>query len=217
MQRKINILIVDDHPMLRQGMVRVLEQEAGFKVLGEASDGIEAIEKTKQLRPDVVLMDINMPRFNGLQATLRLQQEAPTVKVLMITVSEKDEDLLTAVKFGARGYLLKDSDPQDVVAAIYRVAEGEAVFASQMAAKLLEEWKAERPSAAGDEAVSGLSTRETEVLTLVAKGSSNREIGATLFITENTVRTHLKNILEKLHVKNRSQAAAYAARFGITG
>jgi DNA-binding NarL/FixJ family response regulator len=214
-QRQIRVLIVDDHPVLRHGMAAVLRQEPGFNIVGEAADGSEALAKARELRPEVVLMDINMPRTNGLQAALRLQSEMPTAKVLMITVSEKDEDLMRAVKFGARGYLLKDSDPRDIVNAIHRVADGEAVFPPQMAARLLEEWKGGNDARPAPNEASELSAREAEVLALVSKGASNREIGGTLFISENTVRTHLKNILEKLHVKNRSEAAAYAARLGL--
>ncbi|MBI2918421.1 MAG: response regulator transcription factor [Chloroflexi bacterium] len=210
----IRVLLVDDHALFRQGIASVLRGLPGYNVVGQASDGIEGVQRAKELSPDVVLMDVNMPRCGGLEATLRLSREVPTARVLILSVSEKDEDLFAAIKFGARGYLLKGSGPQEVLQAVERVAAGEAVFSPAMAVKMLDEFKRREPLPSGPETVE-LSPREMEVLGLLAAGASNREIASTLVLSENTVKTHLKNILEKLQFKNRSQAAAYAARLGL--
>ncbi|MEK7848256.1 MAG: response regulator transcription factor [Chloroflexota bacterium] len=212
----IRVLLVDDHVLFRRGIASVFQGQPDYLLVGEAGDGLEAVEKALALAPDVVLMDINMPRCNGLEATLHLNARVPAARVLMLTVSEKEADLFSAIRFGARGYLLKDTQPQEVLQAVARVAVGEAVLSPAMAAKLLEEFKGGATAPAPAEAVPEVSPRETEVLRLVAGGASNREIAAALSISENTVRTHLKNILEKLHLKNRSQAAAHAARLGLT-
>lgn len=210
------MLLVDDHALFRRGIASVFQGRPGYELVGEAADGLEAVEKAKAVAPHVVLMDINMPRCGGLEATLRLSQELPDARVLILTVSEKEEDLFAAIKFGARGYLLKEAGPQEVLQAVSRVAAGEAVFSPAMAAKMLEEFRRrEPPPPAGPEAAVELTPRETEVLRLLAAGASNREIAAALVVSENTVKTHLKNILDKLQFKNRSQAAAYAARLGL--
>ncbi len=213
--RRIRVLLVDDHALFRQGIASVLQAHQEYEVVGQASDGLEGVAQAKALAPQVILMDVNMPRCGGLEATLRLSRELPTARVLILTVSEKEEDLFAAIKFGARGYLLKDAGPQDVLQAVARVAAGEAVFSPAMAIKMLEEFKRREPPASGPGTVVELTARETEVLHLLAGGASNREIAASLVLSENTVKTHLKNILEKLHLKNRSQAAAYAARLGL--
>lgn len=212
----IRVLLVDDHVLFRRGIASVFHGQPDYLLVGEAGDGLEAVEKALALAPDVVLMDINMPRCNGLEATLHFNTQVPAVRVLMLTVSEKEADLFSAIRFGARGYLLKDAQPQEVLQAVGRVAAGEAVFSPAMAAKLLEEFKGGADPPAPAAAVPEVSPRENEVLRLVAGGASNREIAAALSISENTVRTHLKSILEKLHLKNRSQAAAHAARLGLT-
>lgn len=213
----IRVLVADDHPLLRDTVTEVLGMDAGITVAGQASNGREAVDMARTLRPDVVLMDVNMPGWGGLEAALRLQQEAPAIRVLMFTVSERDEDLFTAIKFGARGYLLKSAAPQEVRDAVRRVAAGEAVFSPAMAVKLLDEFKRlDSGRTVQPMMETPLSPREREVLGLLSIGSSNREIADRLFISENTVRTHLKNILEKLHLKNRGHAAAYAVRLGVT-
>ncbi|UCG10715.1 MAG: response regulator transcription factor [Dehalococcoidia bacterium] len=214
----VRVLIVDDHSLFRRGIASVLSNEKSLKVVGEAADGLEAIEKAEQIVPDVVLMDLSMPRCSGLEAIQAIQTEMPQVNVLVLTVSETEADLLAAVKYGARGYLLKKAEPEELIHAIIHIAQGEVIISPLMAAKLLTEFKAlsagvkKGPSR---EAEADLSPREDEVLRQIAQGATNREIADALFISENTVKTHLKSIMEKLHLANRSQAAAYAAKKGL--
>ncbi len=214
----IKVLVVDDHTLFRRGIAAVLANQEGMEVAGEASDGLEAIEKTREITPDVVLMDLNMPRCSGLEAIQALQAEMPQVNVLVLTVSEMEADLFAAMKFGARGYLLKKAEPEELVHAIIHIAQGGAIVSPLMATKLLTEFKdlsagAERKPV--EKANADLSPREGEVLRLVAQGATNKEIGDSLFIAENTVKTHLRSIMEKLHLANRSQAAAYAVKRGL--
>ncbi|MFC2071424.1 response regulator [Chloroflexota bacterium] len=214
----IKVLVVDDHTLFRRGITAVLANQEGLEVVGEASDGLEAIEKTREITPDVILMDLNMPRCSGLEAIQALQAEMPQVNVLVLTVSEMEADLFAAMKFGARGYLLKKAEPEELVHAIIHIAQGGAIVSPLMATKLLTEFKdlstgMEREPVENTNA--DLSPREEEVLRLVAQGATNKEIGDSLFIAENTVKTHLRSIMEKLHLANRSQAAAYAVKRGL--
>ena len=214
----IKVLIVDDHSLFRRGIADVLACRDDLEVVGEATDGLDGIEKARRLHPDVILMDLNMPRCSGLEATQALQAEMPRTNVLVLTVSEMEEDLFASVKYGAKGYLLKKAEPEELVQAIYHVAHGESIVSPLMATKLLSEFQdltAATVQKAAYKAGAELSPREGEVLELVAKGATNREIGETLFISENTVKTHLQNIMEKLHLANRSQAAAYAIQKGL--
>jgi len=214
----VRVLIVDDHSLFRRGIASVLSNEKSLKVVGEAVDGLEAIEKTKQIAPDVILMDLSMPRCSGLEAIQAIQTEMPQINILVLTVSEMEADLLAAVKYGARGYLLKKAEPEELIHAITHIAQGGVIISPLMAAKLLTEFKElsagvkKKPS---EKAEADLSPREDEVLRLVAQGATNREIADSLFISENTVKTHLKNIMEKLHLANRSQATAYAVKKGL--
>ncbi len=214
----VKVLVVDDHTLFRRGIAAVLTNQENLEVVGEALDGLEAIEKTKEIAPDVVLMDLNMPRCSGLEAIQALQTEMPQVNVLVLTVSDKEADLFAAMKFGARGYILKNTEPDELIHAIFHIAQGGVIVSPLMATKLLTEFKdlsagVERESIPGAEA--DLSPREGEVLQLVAQGASNKKIANSLFISENTVKTHLRNIMEKLHLVNRSQAAAYAVQRGL--
>jgi RNA polymerase sigma factor (sigma-70 family) len=214
----IKVLLVDDHTLFRRGIAAVLANEEGMEVVGEATDGLEAIEKAKEIAPDVILMDLNMPRCSGLEAIQALQAEMPQVNILVLTVSEMEADLFAAVKFGATGYLLKKAEPEELVHAIISIAQGGVIVSPLMATKLLTEFKdlsagVERKPV--EEANANLSPREGEVLQLVAQGATNKEIAESLFISENTVKTHLKSIMEKLHLANRSQAAAYAVKRGL--
>ncbi|MFC1932538.1 response regulator [Chloroflexota bacterium] len=214
----IKVLVVDDHTLFRRGIAAVLANQEDLKVVGEAVDGLEAIEKAKELTPDVILMDLNMPRCSGLEAIQALQAAMPQVNVLVLTVSETEADLFAAVKFGARGYLLKKAEPEELIHAIINIARGGVIVSPLMASKLLTEFKdltagVERESV--EQIDADLSPREGEVLHLVSQGATNKEIADTLFISENTVKTHLKSIMEKLHLANRSQAAAYAVKKGL--
>ncbi len=214
----VKVLVVDDHTLFRRGIVAVLANEESLQVVGEASDGLEAIEKAKETAPDVILMDLNMPRCSGLEATQALQTEMPQVNVLVLTVSEMEADLFAAVKFGARGYILKKAEPEELIYAILHIARGGVIVSPLMATKLLTEFKDLRAGVEREfaqEADAAISPREGEVLQLVAQGATNKEIADSLFISENTVKTHLKNIMEKLHLANRSQAAAYAVKRGL--
>jgi len=214
----IKVLVVDDHALFRRGIAAVLAGEEGLEVVGEAVDGLEAIEKAREIAPDVTLMDLNMPRCSGLEAIQALQTEMPQINVLVLTVSEEETDLFASVKFGARGYLLKNTEPEELVHAIFHIAQGGVIVSPLMATKLLTEFKELTAGAEREpigEANSDLSPREGEVLQLVAQGATNKEIADALFIAENTVKTHLKSIMEKLHLANRSQAAAYAIKKGL--
>lgn len=214
----IKVLIVDDHTLFRRGINAVLANQGNLKVVGEAADGLEALEKAEQFSPDVILMDLNMPRCTGLEATQALQTKMPHINILVLTVSDNEADLFSAIKFGARGYILKNTEPEDLIHAIVNIANGGVIVSPIMAAKLLTEFKdhsQENRQKLAAEEEADLSPREDEVLRLVAQGATNREIADSLFISENTVKTHLRNIMDKLHLANRSQAAAYAVQKGL--
>jgi DNA-binding NarL/FixJ family response regulator len=216
--KPVRVLVVDDHALFRRGIVTVLTNQANIKVVGEATNGLEAIEKAAELVPDVIVMDLNMPQCSGLEATQALQTKMPHLNILVLTVSENEADLFSAIKFGATGYMLKNTEPEELVQGIYHIANGGVIISPSMAAKLLTEFKdsttdAQARVTADEEA--NLSPREDEVLRLVSQGATNREIADSLFISENTVKTHLRNIMDKLHLANRSQAAAYAVKRGL--
>ncbi len=207
----IKILVVDDHPLIRRGLSAVIENVQGMTIVGEAMDGLQAIRRTRDLAPDVVLMDILMPTMNGVEATAILVRNHPGLKVVMLTISDKEEDLYSAIKAGASGYLLKDVRPNDLVEAIGQVVQGGAIITQNLAPRLLDDLLEERADST-PASLTALTTREKEVLELVSSGLTNREIAAKLFVSENTVKTHLRNIMDKYHFKNRAQAAAYIAR-----
>ena len=210
----IRVMICDDHALFRRGLVMVLESEDGVEVVGEAEDGDEAIRKATELAPDVVLMDVRMPRVSGIEATRAIAEVVPTTKILMLTVSDEEEDLYDAIKAGANGYLLKEISIEEVATAIRTVVSGQSLISPSMASKLLSEFtnlakKADERQAAP---MPRLTERELEVLKLVAQGMSNREIAGELFISENTVKNHVRNVLEKLHLHSRMEAVVYAVR-----
>lgn len=207
----IKILIVDDHPLIRRGLSAVIAEAEGMTIVGEAVDGLQAIKRARDLAPDVVLMDIFMPTMNGVEATAIMVRNHPWIKVMMLTISDKEEDLYSAIKAGASGYLLKNVRPAELVDAINQVVQGGAIITPNLAPRLLDELREERADA-GSASPTALTTRERDVLELVSAGLSNREIAAKLFVSENTVKTHLRNIMDKYHFKNRAQAAAYIAR-----
>lgn len=209
---KPKILVVDDQPLLRHAVIDVLGLQENAVVVGEAENGAEALGKARELSPDVIVMDLEMPIMNGLEATAKLQAEFPDINILIFTVSEKQSNLFSAMRAGARGYILKNAVPEEMLRAVSHVADGGVIVSPDMPTKLLEELAqhVEVPNDASKMDI--LSQRETEVLRLVGKGSSNKEIASALFISENTVKTHMRHIMDKLHLTNRSQAAAYSAR-----
>jgi DNA-binding NarL/FixJ family response regulator len=214
----IRILLVDDHSLFRMGIAALLSAEPGFEVVGEAADGQEAIARARHLMPDVILMDLSMPDMDGLEATRRLKEEMPYVRIVILTVSDDARDLFEAVKSGAHGYLLKKIEPQALFETLRGVARGEAAISPEMGMKLLTEFAnlaGRVPESLGPYAT--LSPRETEVLDLITHGKANKEIAAALAIAESTVKNHMRNILEKLHLENRVQAAAFALRRRTSG
>ena len=210
----MNVLIVDDHALFRDGVASLLKAW-GMGVAGQAGDGLEALEQARLLRPDLILMDIKMPRCNGLEATRLIKAEMPDTKIVMVTVSDEEEDLFEAIKSGAQGYVLKNMSGEEFGRVLIDIAAGEAPLSRGLAAKILTEFaRLAEPIARGSEKEE-LSERELEVLQLVAGGATNKEIAARLFISENTVNYHMKNILAKLHLRNRAQAVAYALQSGL--
>jgi len=215
-KQPIRVLVVDDHLLFRRGVLAALASRPHIEVVGEAGDGEEAIQLARQTQPDVILMDIAMPVCSGLEATRQIKRELPRIKIIMLTVSEEDEALFEAVRAGAEGYLLKDLKVNQLFEAIESVVRGEAPLSGAIAAKLLREFQRSIPShAAPSELTETLSERELEILTLVGQGLSNREIADRLYISESTVKNHLRTILDKLHLRNRIQAAIYASRIGL--
>jgi DNA-binding NarL/FixJ family response regulator len=210
----IRVLIADDQALFRRGLYVVLGTEDHIEVVAEAENGEEAIQKAQELAPDVVLMDVRMPRVNGIEAARTIRAEVPTAKILMLTVSDEEEDLFEAVKAGANGYLLKEISVEEVAEAIRAVMQGQSLISPSMASKLLSEFNAmsKRAEEKQQFPAPALTSRELEVLKLVAKGMSNREIADELYISENTVKNHVRNILEKLHLHSRMEAVIYAVR-----
>lgn len=208
----VRVLIVDDQELFRRGLMMVLGLEGGIEIVGEAADGDQGVELAAQTAPDVVLLDIRMPRRTGLEACSSIKTAVPSAKIIMLTVSDEEADLYDAVKSGASGYLLKDSSVEEVAQAVRVVADGQSLISPSMAVKLIDEFKQmsrpERENGAGFK----LTERELEVLRLVAKGLNNREIAKQLFISENTVKNHVRNILEKLQLHSRMEAVMYAVR-----
>lgn len=193
-----------------------MAERQDITVVGEASDGVEAVEIAKQTQPDIILMDVNMPSQGGLETVKLVKQHMPHVEIVMLTISDDDADLFEAIKNGAKGYLLKNLEPQHLFEMLDGVRQGEAPISGIMAAKILQEFKEpKQPSASNEPEADTLTDREVEVLEEVVKGETNKEIADRLHITENTVKIHLRNILEKLHVHNRIQAAVYAVREGL--
>src|ERR671919_1598205 len=210
----LRVLIVDDHALFRKCLQLVLDKEPDIDVVGEGSDGQEAVDKAQELMPDVVLMDVRMPRRSGIEATTQIRDLLPHAKILMLTISDDEADLYDAIKAGAAGYLLKEIPIEEVADAIRSVWAGQSRISPSMASKLLTEFAAiskeadERPQMPAPK----LTDREMEVLRLVAQGLNNRDIAKELFISENTVKNHIRNILEKLHLHSRMEAVVYAVR-----
>jgi DNA-binding NarL/FixJ family response regulator len=210
----IRVLIVDDHALFRRGLQMVLEGESDIEVVGEASDGHEAAKKAEDTTPDVVLMDVRMPKRSGIEATRVIKDVLPSTKILMLTISDEEADLYEAIKAGASGYLLKEISIDEVANAVRSVNQGQSLISPSMASKLLNEFatmvkrRDERTQMPGPR----LTDRELQVLKLVAKGLNNKDIGDSLYISENTVKNHVRNILEKLHLHSRMEAVVYAVK-----
>jgi DNA-binding NarL/FixJ family response regulator len=210
----IRLLIVDDHRLFRQGLRQILEIVGGFEVVGEAENGQEAVDMVSELQPDVVLMDINMPVMDGVQATHLIIERTPSVRVIILTMYRQDRYVFEAIKAGARGYLLKDADEQDLVDAVKAAYRGEALIEPALALKVLEEFRrlSQTPSEAGK--LEQLTQGEMDVLRFVAQGDDNKSIAERLVLSERTIANRLSNIYQKLHVNNRTQAALFALRRG---
>lgn len=208
---RIKVLVVDDHPVVRQGLRAFLKLQETIDLVGEAADGIEATAKVRELFPDIVLMDLVMPEVDGVTAIREIKKISPKTQVLVLTSFADDERVFSAIEAGALGYLMKDASPQDVIQAIQDVSEGKPVLHPEIAKKLMHEVS----SAHEKPLIERLTPREREVLTLIVKGYSNQEMACELMISEKTVKTHVSNILSKLHLADRTQAAVYALREGL--
>jgi DNA-binding NarL/FixJ family response regulator len=210
----IRVLIVDDHALFRRGLEMVLAQEPDLELVGEAGDGAEAVHKAADLLPDVVLLDVRMPTSGGIEACAAIKEVAPSAKIVMLTTSEEEADLYDAIKAGANGYLLKEISIDEVATGIRAIHEGQSLISPSMASKLLTEFATMIKKGEEHQQVPAprLTERELQVLKLVARGLNNRDIARQLYISENTVKNHVRNILEKLQLHSRMEAVFYAVR-----
>jgi NarL family two-component system response regulator LiaR len=211
MNAMIKVLLVDDHAIVRKGIIALLETEADILIVGEASNGLEAVRLAESLKPDVILMDLVMPGVNGVDAIRKIKAQEPAARILVLTSFGTDDKVFPALKAGALGYLLKDSNPQELIEAIRQVQQGESWLHPAVARKVLNELMHTTEPSASEK----LTERETDVLKLLAHGLSNRDIAERLVISEATVRTHVSSLLAKLHLASRTQAALYALREGL--
>ncbi len=200
----IRILLVDDHTILRQGLRLILTEEPNFLVVGEADCGAEGVAKAQALKPDLIIMDIRMPKMGGIEAACKIRESNPGSNILFLTVSASDDELLRAIQTGARGVVIKTIDADSLIDVIYRIQAGEAFFPSALTTRVLEQLAVPQ--------CQSLTEREEETLGLIGSGLTNKEIAGSLGISQNTVKTHVRHILEKLHLRNRTEAAAYLAR-----
>lgn len=214
---RLRILVADDHTLVRQGLVAMLSAEPDMEVVAEAADGRQAWEQARELQPDIVLMDLRMPVMNGIEATRNIKADCPSTAVVLLTVSSDDKDLLEGIKAGASGYLLKSITAEKLAHALRGLPSGELPLPPGMAKRLLTEFRsmARRMQSGATGFREGLTSRELEVLKLVACGLDNREIASRLYVSEKTVKNHIRSILDKLQLRNRIQAATYAVREGL--
>jgi NarL family two-component system response regulator LiaR len=210
-EEPIRVLIADDHAVVRRGLQALIETEHGMEVVGEAVDGAEAVAKAAALKPDVILMDLVMPRMDGIQAIRGIQENDPQIRILVLTSFSEEEKVLTAIEIGAAGCLLKDVAPEELLKAIRDVHQGKSALDPTIAGRVIQRMRKPEEKQTFEE----LTSRELEVLRCLARGLSNREIGEKLFISEPTVRTHVSSILMKLDLPNRTQAALFAVREGL--
>jgi DNA-binding NarL/FixJ family response regulator len=210
----LRVIIADDHALFRRGLEMVLEKEPDIEVVGEAHDGQQAVDRAQELMPDVMLMDVRMPRRSGIEATQRIKELLPHVQIIVLTNSDEEADLYDSIKAGASGYLLKEISSEEVAEAVRSVHAGHSRISPAMASKLLSEFQAMTRRADDRQPLAPprLTDRELEVLRLVAKGLGNRDIAKDLYISENTVKNHIRNILEKLQLHSRMEAVIYAVR-----
>jgi DNA-binding NarL/FixJ family response regulator len=214
---KIRVLLADDHALFREGLAGILDAQPDLEVIGEAGDGLEVIVKAQELRPDLIVMDVSMPGCDGVEATQRIKKSLPEVTIVMLTVRNEDEKLFEAIKSGAQGYLLKSIRSRDLVALLRGAVQGEAAITSSMGGRMLEEFRrlAQQESRFPDDDAISLTRREQEVLSLVAEGATDQEIAQELSISIHTVKSHMRNILGKLHLSHRHEAALFALREGL--
>ncbi len=212
MTEVIRILIADDHPIVREGLATVLNQEEDLKVVGLAENGLEAVARARELRPDIILMDLQMPEMDGVEAIQKVKEEAPDIGIIILTTYDADDYIFRGIEAGARGYLLKDSPPEEVLKAIRAVHKGDSLIQPRVASRLLDRFS---QLARAPDPGEVLSPREVEVLQLMAKSTVNKEIATELLIGESTVKTHIVHIFNKLGVKGRTEAVAEASRRGI--
>lgn len=212
---RLRVLLADDHALVRRGIATFLAACPDIEVVGEAEDGVQAVAKATELMPDLILMDLQMPIMDGLEATRRIKAAHPYLKIVMLTVAEEERNLFEAIKAGAHGYLLKSSQPDEFLARLRGISQGEAPISHVMASKILEEFGRHPQGNPPDAPASGLTPREHEVLQLLTQGRPNKEIANGLGVSEGTVKNHLKHILAKFHLQNRVQAVAYAFREGL--
>lgn len=212
----MRVLLADDQTLFRKALASYLASISDIEVVGEAEDGLQAIEKAQLLKPELILMDVNMPNCDGLQATKRIKELLPETRIIMLTISDEDEDLFEAIKSGAQGYLLKNLNPENLLEYMKAVFEGKAALTPTVAAKVLSEFaRLSKRNTERSSILELLSGREKEILKMVAEGASNKEIAQSLSITEGTVKNHIHNVLEKLQLRNRAQAAGVALKEGL--
>lgn len=213
----VRVLLVDDHALFREGLAGILNSQPDFVVVGEASDGVEGLVMARALRPDLILMDVAMPGCDGVEATRAITRELPGIVVVMLTVREEDELLFDAIKSGAQGYLLKSIHADELLALLRGVLDGEAALTPELSGRILAEFRhlSRQPEAAAASELPALSQREHEVLDLIAGGATDKEIAAALVISIHTVKSHVRNVLAKLHLSSRYEAARFAAQHGL--
>lgn len=215
-KKKVKVIIADDHALLREGIIKILSLEPGVTVVGEAEDGVQAVELARNTDVDVILMDINMPNLNGIIATKMIKQEKPEVNIIALTIHDQEEYLFELIQCGVSGYVLKDVRPDQLIKTILRVAEGEAFIPSSLTLKVFEEFnRLSKTQGGGPEGQFDLTPRENEVLQQMAQGLTNKEIGERLFISEKTVKNHITNIFQKLGVADRTQAVLFAIKHDL--